>query len=367
MTEVKRFRRLLVCIILLTGISACTDSTPLTLLDGSPQRLSDWNLFTLDDNSLTPSDSTLVFRPANTLFTDYAHKMRTLWIPNGSQAKLLDGEIDYPLGTILSKTFYYPVDSQKQPQKLVDNHANSINLSNHQIIETRLLVRRASDWAAFPYVWNEEQSEAFLRVAGTSLPISLKTEVENLDFVYFIPNENQCAGCHVTDHPDGDMQPLGAIAKQLNSHFDAADTDSIVQIDALVARGWLDQSSEELPTESWLDESLSIQQRGTAYLNMQCGHCHNPQGAADTSALLLDGSENFPHEMGVCKPPVAAGGGAGDLQYAIVPGEPDQSILIYRMLSSAPDEMMPELGRSLPHTEGVALIRDWISQLPGNC
>jgi hypothetical protein len=29
--------------------------------------------------------------------------------------------------------------------------------------------------------------------------------------------------------------------------------------------------------------------------------------------------------------------------------------------------MMPELGRSLIHREGVALIREWVQQLQGAC
>jgi hypothetical protein len=41
--------------------------------------------------------------------------------------------------------------------------------------------------------------------------------------------------------------------------------------------------------------------------------------------------------------------------------------LIYRMNSLAPDEMMPELGRSLVHHEGLELIRHWIATMPGGC
>ena len=33
-------------------------------------------------------------------------------------------------------------------------------------IETRLLVRYASGWKPFPFVWNEEQTEAVLQVEG---------------------------------------------------------------------------------------------------------------------------------------------------------------------------------------------------------
>jgi hypothetical protein len=37
------------------------------------------------------------------------------------------------------------------------------------------------------------------------------------------------------------------------------------------------------------------------------------------------------------------------------------------MLSTEADVAMPELGRSLVHVEGVALIRDWIAALQGGC
>ena len=53
--------------------------------------------------------------------------------------------------------------------------------------------------------------------------------------------------------------------------------------------------------------------------------------------------------------------------YSIVPGDPERSILHYRMQSIAPDEMMPELGRSLVHQEGIDLIYRWISEMPGSC
>ena len=126
------------------------------------------------------------------------------------------------------------------------------------------------------------------------------------------------------------------------------------------AVSWQSYSADTQDPE-WVEE-LAL-----AYLNIHCGHCHNPEGAADTSGLLLDGSHSLAVNLGVCKPPVAAGGGAGNLQYSIVPGAPDQSILIYRMNSQAPDEMMPELGRSLVHYEGIALIRHWIADMPGDC
>jgi hypothetical protein len=71
--------------------------------------------------------------------------------------------------------------------------------------------------------------------------------------------------------------------------------------------------------------------------------------------------------LGECKLPIAAGQGTGGNKFSIVPGKPEESILVYRMTSIDPGTMMPELGRSLVHDEGVALIADWISGMEGSC
>ncbi|MEZ5801555.1 MAG: hypothetical protein R3D29_15210 [Nitratireductor sp.] len=61
--------------------------------------------------------------------------------------------------------------------------------------------------------------------------------------------------------------------------------------------------------------------------------------------------------------PVAAGRGAGDNAFDIVPGKPEESILLNRVASVEPGVMMPELGRNLPDMEAVALLRAWILSL----
>jgi hypothetical protein len=69
----------------------------------------------------------------------------------------------------------------------------------------------------------------------------------------------------------------------------------------------------------------------------------------------------------VCKAPVAAGAGSGGRQYNIVPGAPDESILVFRLESVEPDIRMPELLRQLVHDESLLLMREWIESLEGNC
>ena len=353
--------------LLFASLISCGEPPPTFHAKANPARLSEWGLFELSDESLTPTKFNMVYRPANQLFSDYAQKLRTIWIPKGLQAQLVGDKLNYPVGTIVSKTFFYPTDSSGHLQRKEEVITESIDLSTNQLIETRLLVKRASGWEAFPYVWNIEGTEAFLRVAGTSKPLKLKSQTGNLEFVYFVPNENQCAGCHVTEHPKGEMHPLGAVANQLSASLTYPDDANSSQLGEMVSRGWLDSDDGIQAPPSWLDPSEALADRALAYLSMNCGHCHNPNGAADTSNLILTGQHEQLVNMGVCKPPVAAGGGAGDRLYSIVPGQPADSILIYRMQSAKPDEMMPELGRALVHERGVALISQWIESLAGSC
>jgi hypothetical protein len=52
------------------------------------------------------------------------------------------------------------------------------------------------------------------------------------------------------------------------------------------------------------------------------------------------------------------------MDFDIYPGHPDQSILVYRMASTDPGEMMPELGRQRVDARAVTLMREWIASMP---
>ena len=119
----------------------------------------------------------------------------------------------------------------------------------------------------------------------------------------------------------------------------------------------------------WEDpETGSLEERAMSYVDANCAHCHNPHGPAGVSGLSLLYNESSKASLGICKPPVAAASGSGGREFSIVPGEPDSSIFIYRIESTDPGEMMPEVGRTLVHKEGVALLREWISAMtPKGC
>ena len=60
---------------------------------------------------------------------------------------------------------------------------------------------------------------------------------------------------------------------------------------------------------------------------------------------------------------MAAGRGTGGREFDIVPGDPDDSIMMFRIPSLDPGIMMPELGKRMIHTEGVELVREWIAAM----
>ena len=112
----------------------------------------------------------------------------------------------------------------------------------------------------------------------------------------------------------------------------------------------------------------TLDSRARAYLEINCAHCHKPTGPAYTSGLFLNYDNENPEHLGICKSPVAAGKGTGGFLADIVPGNHKASILSFRMESNDAGIRMPELGRSVIHEEGVALINQWIDAMQAsNC
>jgi uncharacterized repeat protein (TIGR03806 family) len=183
-----------------------------------------------------------------------------------------------------------------------------------------------------------------------------------------VPNTNQCKECHA-EHNDV-LAPVGPKARSLNKDYDYGDAVEN-QLERWAAVGYLTGAPDpaEAPALPAFDdpEAGTVEERSRAYLDVNCGHCHNPSGLARTSGLYLDIHEQDPARLGVCKPPVAAGQGSGGRRYDILPGDPDGSILVYRMESIEPGVAMPELGRATVHAEAVDVLREWIAAMQGSC
>ncbi len=376
-----RFRLLALCLLLVAGAAACTGSPPQPLADPTyfatenPRSLRDWGMVQVSGDALVLGQRVTPYDLTTPLFTDYAQKLRTIWMPPGASADYNpDDVLSFPVGTVITKTFFYQTGPggrvlQQADQALI-HKGEGLNLRRVRMVETRLLIRRSDGWAALTYLWNEAQTEAVLHRIGAVVPLTLaRQDGGDEPFSYIVPNVTQCSACHATNVATRVIHPIGPKARLLNRDFAYSD-GSENQLTRLAAMGYLRGLADPkgAPADvSWADTTASPEARARAYLDVNCGHCHNPKGPADTSGLYLDAATPVSGRSGVCKLPVAAGAGTGDLRFDIVPGDADASIIPYRMASTNPAAMMPEIGRSTRHTEGVALVRFWIDSLEGSC
>ncbi|MCB9306810.1 MAG: hypothetical protein H6565_09445 [Lewinellaceae bacterium] len=339
-------------LICLSGIMLSVARRQMPNAEAPKLHLSEYGFFSGKLSNLAPAQRVYPYDVNAPLFSDYAVKARFFYLPERTKISLSDSLAwDFPEGSILIKNFFYPLDAGK-PE------------SGRRILETRLLLREEKGWKALEYLWNEDQDDATLEVAGAGFPVSwVGPDGKKKEIQYIAPNLNQCKGCHSYD---GRFVPLGTSTRQLNRSVNGKN-----QLADWAEQGLLSSDHEFDPAtlpqmvDYRLEHTTSamLNEQARAYLDANCAHCHNPHGPAASSGMFLNIGELQPGRLGVNKPPVAAGRGSGRRKYGIVPGKPQESILVYRMESDDPGVRMPELGRQLPHKEGIDLIRSWIREM----
>ncbi len=316
---------------LLLALPAVTTGTRIAdsaIANGTPATLSAYGFF--DGSPDRPSPLLIPYTLATPLFSDYSDKRRFIYLPHGTRMTANgDGLVSFPVGAAIIKSFGYP-----QPD------------GSYRTIETRVLLHRAEGWVALPYIWRVDGSDADLRIAGGRTPVTFTTPSgETRTISYAVPNRNQCKTCHELSQV---VTPIGP--KLRNLELNATHRPLVDGADWTAAR---------LPR--WDDASQPLAPRARAYLDANCAHCHNPRGSASNSGLFLEYERPEGMATGLRKRPVAAGRGSGGFEYAIDPGQPDRSFMLYRLRSLDPGVAMPELGRASVHDEGVRLLEDWIS------
>ncbi|MEO6699254.1 MAG: hypothetical protein ABIR53_06300, partial [Paraperlucidibaca sp.] len=336
----------------------------------------------------------------STLFSDYSTKYRVIFLPpNGQgsvkpaiyQDKLSTGSVteslNFPVGTVISKTFTFRTENA------------SGGLLREHVVETRLLIKRATatgdTWIGLPYMWDQgadgKPTKAKLSLAGGNAAVqwdyldanpNVKKNGERARYTgsaanYAVPAALNCITCHGGDDRVG-TAPIGPKARNLDRNM-KSDRSGENQLAFMARQGWLtgmpaarDAALATMdipgsgPSKALPGSPRDVHERVRAYLEVNCMHCHNPNGGASNSGLSLDSFRKVDVRYGICKKPVAAGRGSGNLKHDIVLGQAASSILNFRMGSAEAGVRMPPIARSVVHGEAAALINEWVATgLPG--
>ncbi len=310
-------------------------------------KLSDYGFFTGSLKELNPAAGIFHYQLATPLFTDFAVKDRFIVLPAGKSILYkTQGPLDFPDSTIIIKNFAYTNEAH---QKVM--------------IETRLLVKDPFDkkWKVMDYLWNDAQTDAVKHITGAKLPIRLLNDDGiAVSTTYQVPTTNDCKRCHINN---SELIPIGPKARNLNFVIDGQAENQLKQwAHNGYLKGLPDTATAQLP--NWKDSKhFTLDERARAYLDVNCAHCHIKGGDAFNTGLFLEYEQTNPSAIGIMKSPVSAGGGAGGLNYDIVPGDAANSVLAYRMNSAEPGTAMPELARTIIHKEAVQLITEWINKM----
>jgi uncharacterized repeat protein (TIGR03806 family) len=360
-----------------------------TIFDPSqaPAKLSAWHLATADGTALQLDAALVPYDLNSTLFSDYAFKLRAIYVPPGQTVGYTSAStdaLDFPVGTALVKTFYYPKATGTDPNALAVGQLTQtvqgtrIDLGAYRLVETRILVRKADGtWAGIPYVWDDDQKDATLTTPGKYIDMELVAgDGSSQKFTYVVPNTQTCQTCHAAaSNGSGSTVPIGPKARNLNKTYDYGGgvvENQLAHLDGLHLLTGFTGLADAPANADWRDTTQPIEARAKAYLDVNCAHCHNPKGYASQSGLLLT-FDNIGSAAtatwGACKLPLAyVGTGLPGYKYDIDPGSPDTSILLYRMSHVGAGQTMPVVGRQTNHVEAISMVGDWIRQLPqGRC
>lgn len=320
-----------------TGVSVDLTTVPYA-------KLSEYRFFTGALKDQTPAEGVIPYKPASSLFTDYALKKRFVWLPAGTKSTYVaDNEIiNLPVGAALIKTFYY----------------NNIEPSGAtKIIETRIMIKKATGWIFAEYVWNDDQTEASLQMNGSYVAIAWSQNGTSKSTNYRIPSEIECLTCHKTNNTP---IPIGIKPQNLNTNYPFA-SGSQNQMQYWVSKGILENTlpSNIVSTVDYHDETQNLKTRLRSYLDINCAHCHREDSHCDYRPLRLAFSETLlPINMGQCVTPDENIDPV--LIQIIMPGNYNKSVMHFRLNSTDESNRMPLLGRSLVDEEGVQLLRDYI-------
>jgi uncharacterized repeat protein (TIGR03806 family) len=316
---------------------------------GLPLRLSQTGAFS-NTRDLKPSEGLIPYDIVVPFWSDGARKLRWVAVPNEKIKYSPTGEWIFPRGTVFVKTFELPTDAAHPEIR--------------RRLETRLLVCDDSGGVyGAVYKWRPDNSDADLLPTGRTEKIPIRTGAgEPRSQVWYYPSRTDCLDCH--NAKAGGV--LGVKARQMNRAYayPSGVTDNELRVWSrlhLFEPAPDEADLAAIPTLAAADDAArSLQDRARSYLDANCSQCHRPGG----TVAYFDARYDTPIErQQLIDGPILIDQGI-DKPRVIAPHDIWRSILFMRM-NTVDDIKMPPLARETIDQNGVELLRDWITSLPG--
>ncbi|MEX2272410.1 MAG: hypothetical protein WD690_13120 [Vicinamibacterales bacterium] len=307
--------------------------------------LRDTGLYT-DWNTKTIGPEKIRFSPQYPLWTDGAVKTRWMELPAGTFIDASNPDVwEFPVGTRFWKEFTFA-----------------------RRAETRFIERTAEGWQYLTYAWNDDESEALLvPERGIARSVVIRDSVRHA-----IPSRSDCKSCH----EGSPARILGFSTLQLSADRDpnAPHAEPMPEggmtLKTLVARGLVRGLPAHLSNGApRIAASSPTARAALGYLHGNCSYCHTLSGELANLKFSLQYPFAAPPSahppalettLGqISKYVPSAWEGPGERVRA---GDPDRSVLAFRLASRNPVSQMPPLGTRIVDDEAVALIRKWIAE-----
>lgn len=293
--------------------------------------------------NLTPAAGVVPYSPNVSFWSDYAIKSRWFTIENlvDTVGFSAEGNWTFPTGMIWVKHF--------------DIETTRGVPATRRKLETRFLVKTATDVYGITYKWRADQSDADLvPEAGFTEEIPGSSPAQ----IWRYPSRTECRVCH---------SPAGGFALSFNTRqlnrTNTFDAETLNQITALAQAGYLtgmNSAVNTLPAHVPAnDTTASLESRVRSYLAVNCVQCHQPGGAATGN---WDARITTPTDAaGLINGPLVNSDGDPLNRWA-VPNDPAHSMVLKRLQGTAV-QRMPPLGSNERDLVGEALITEWINSL----
>ncbi len=311
-----------------------------------PVRLSDSGLFQ-SLSPLQPAPGVIPYNISAEPWMDYAAADRLVAVPDLESITPTAAAWTFPQDSVLVRTLSLEMRSG--------------DTNSRRRIETQLLHFDGIDWNPYTYEWNSDQTDATLvgdagqdrtfDIVDPAAPGGVRHQT------WRFAGRAECQRCH----NNWSGPPLGFQTVQLNHPAAEASGN---QLDVWTQSGLMAAAVPDDQRTSLVspgDTSADINARARAWLHTNCAHCHRRHaGGSVLSHMHFDlplEETNMLHarpSQGTFGIPAAE---------VITPGDPYRSVLYYRV-SKLGGGRMPRLGSTEIDHAGVALIHDWLSQLP---